>query len=42
MTMIIFILKDAEVPDTLFGLHADKVQSKDDLTAPLDIDGDIL
>jgi len=30
------------VPDTLFGLHAGKIQSKDDLTAPLDIDGDAL
>ena len=30
------------VPDTLFGLHADKVQSKDDLTAPLNVDWDAL
>jgi len=28
------------VPETLFGLHKGKIQSKDDLIAPLDIDWD--
>jgi prevent-host-death family protein len=28
------------VPETLFGLHKSKIQSKDDLIAPLDIDWD--
>ena len=27
-------------PETLFGLHAGKIQSKDDLITPLDIDWD--
>lgn len=28
------------IPETLFGLHAGKVQSKDDLIAPVDTDWD--
>jgi prevent-host-death family protein len=29
-----------QIPETLFGLHKGKMQSKDDLIAPLDIDWD--
>ena len=28
------------VPETLFGMHKGKIQSKDDLTSPLDIEWD--
>ena len=28
------------VPETLFGMHAGKIQSKDDLITPLDIEWD--
>lgn len=29
------------VPDTLFGMHTGKIESRDDLTAPLDVDWDV-
>ena len=28
------------IPETIFGMHAGKIKSKDDLIAPLDIDWD--
>jgi prevent-host-death family protein len=30
-----------KIPETLFGLHKGKLQSNDDLIAPLDIDWDV-